>query len=80
MFNTIKRLNQLVPAAILLIVDSCTSGGKRYAVVPGTNCDDYYEVKVDGSVSASRCPRGKKFDAIHVCDCLKDTLVTCRTP
>ena len=80
MFNTIKRLNQLVPAAILLIVDHCTSGGKQYAVVPSTNCADYYEVKVDGSVSASTCPGGQKFDTESVCDCLQDNLVTCNTP
>ena len=61
-------------------VDSCTSGGKQYAVVPSTNCGDYYEVKTDGSVSASTCPGGQKYDTASVCDCLANNLMTCRTP
>ena len=48
--------------------------------MPGTNCGDYYEVKTDGSVSASTCPGGQKYDTESVCDCLQDKLVTCRTP
>ena len=48
--------------------------------MPGTNCGDYYEVKTDGSVSASTWPGGQKYDTESVCDCLQDKLVTCRTP
>ena len=48
--------------------------------MPETNCGDYYEVKIDGSVSASTCPGGQKFDTESVCDCLQDNLVTCNTP
>ena len=47
--------------------------------MPGSNCDDYYEVKTDGSVSATPCDDGQKFNtASGVCDC-QNTTVTCNT-
>ena len=47
--------------------------------MPETDCDDYYEVKTDGSVTPLICTGGQKFNtASGACEC-QNTPVTCNT-